>query len=424
MGTLRLLFPESVCPDDIRIIVKGAGEYWFSQYEFENRGAEYIISDVEAGDLKLKIDLPNRLKLDTNIYLLANTINTIGIQFTDTTNYGSSIKGTVMCSDGTKLRGIVKAYAEEEGVKKLTKKTPTSTINNGTYEISKLVPEARYKLDFRVRGFYYTNIILSGITPEDSPCDLVLPNGFNIYGSIVDSEGTLVPSRVRLKNTSEVKSDGNFTLFPVPSGYHTLLVKPRKYASFEYPFTLYNKDLDLGNIVIPDTGVTIRGRILDANGNPVSDAHIHVNSNDSMHTRRYANSDHNGYFTLQYVPRGYKTSFSAYTHEPPAHYRTRLDELWDDVTDLGDITLAQKVLVIIARNTDKSAASLCYANGTQLDEYGMGILPIYKLMTRITFTRIPPFPGMATNQYYVMTPQISSPITNTLKITLPAWLTD
>ena len=148
------------------------------------------------------------------------------------------------------------------------------------------------------------------VEPEaEAEAEIVLSDGGFVTGRVVDGEGRPLGGRARVEvfgdhglpsfasdlMTAEVKADGTFALGPLPLGTLGIDISAPRHASKRVEATIpaRGRAADLGDVVL-ETGLAIRGRVRDKEGNGVGEALVRAFGPQGSQSRGEATSEDDG----------------------------------------------------------------------------------------------------------------------------------
>jgi len=184
------------------------------------------------------------------------------------------IEGVIFDYDGAPFSAEVALYQagkEAEG---------TSRSHHGsTFRFEGLDDSQRYHLqvdqDWQESGAGTTVVMLS-VAPNGPPLEIRLPRLYRITGTVVDEAGRPARAFVSVGGRWRALDSGNFTIYPAAPGEHQLTFKSPQYTPVTRVVSVRNADVDVGEIVLRDKGIQVRGRVIGPDGAPVPQAHVMV----------------------------------------------------------------------------------------------------------------------------------------------------
>jgi len=147
---------------------------------------------------------------------------------------------------------------------------PPDMFPDGRFAIRGLDPQTAYDLFFTPAP---TNIYVRAVLPGGPPLHLVIDPMYRLTGTVKDENGTPLRARLGFLNL-EWNCDGAFQVFPVACGRHVLIVEADGYARAFQEVDVQDGDVDVGDIILKDRGVTLRGNVTDTAGNPGSNTFV------------------------------------------------------------------------------------------------------------------------------------------------------
>jgi len=106
-----------------------------------------------------------------------------------------------------------------------------------------------YDLSVRFYKGSMTNITIKNIVPDGAPIDIQLPVAYRITGNVVDENGKPLKATFNMRSSVNY-GPGEFILYPVFPGTHSLTIKVQGYPKVERKVTVYDSNVDLDDIVI------------------------------------------------------------------------------------------------------------------------------------------------------------------------------
>jgi protocatechuate 3,4-dioxygenase beta subunit len=223
---------------------------------------------------------------------------------------GSTLSGTVRDEAGRPVKGAV-VRAEGGG---LWSAAPPAerTDAQGAFVMSGVEP-GDYVVVAR-EGARAPAIAAVVVEPEgDASVPLTLSDGGFATGRIVDEAGRPLAGRVRAETfedrglpafasdvmMGEAKADGQFALGPLPPGTLGLAVTAPRHASrrVEAWIPARGRTADLGDVAL-ETGLSIRGRVADRDGNGIGGAALLVSATGGDRSQSEATSEADGAFVV------------------------------------------------------------------------------------------------------------------------------
>lgn len=178
-----------------------------------------------------------------------------------------------------------------------------------------------YDLLFTVMiGLRPTNVVVANVRPNDAPLQIVLERTFFIRGVALDPSGAPVeirPDGIFGILLARTKKPGAFVYGPVPVGLCRFCLRVRGYAPYLQDVPVRDRDVELGTIVLT-RGLTLRGRVLDADGEPCPRADLGVVRLPCASLLDIVSAavgegevDDDGYFCVSNVPPGVRIGIAA-----------------------------------------------------------------------------------------------------------------
>jgi len=338
-GSLALKFLYPVDTDTIKIdgeMLKPSKYgtfhiYMFSNYDFKCEEQYFILNDLLTNMYQIRVHDKEILFLNTNVVVSANATTEILID--NSTNALGSIRGSVTTRSGRIVQCSVHVKEQETG-----KRIEGEVLHyTSRFTIGGLSLDRLYDLSVQFFGNSMTNMIFRNIAPNGSPIDIQLPDAYRITGNVIDSDGTPLKAIIGIKSNEE-RGPGEFTLYPVFPGTYSICVNAKDYALVLREVTIYDSNVDLGDIILSDKGIALSGRVVTPENLPVGNVKLYINSiaNQMIGSVK---TDTNGYFRAKAIPRDMALAISS--HHGNALCRRETDPLSSD-TDIGDIVLKPK----------------------------------------------------------------------------------
>ncbi|MCX7002537.1 MAG: carboxypeptidase-like regulatory domain-containing protein [bacterium] len=175
------------------------------------------------------------------------------------------IEGTVRDLRGARLRGYVQARATAP-----PHRNAGAPLSDGAFCLVGLDPASSYDVTIALTS---TNVLIKNVQPGGPPLAVVLPATYRITGSVRDAQGQPLTGEI---SAGFIDKDGEFSLTPFLPGSYTLVIRARGYVPVSRAVQVVNADVDLGEIVLTDRGLSIRGKVCDETGAPVADCHLYL----------------------------------------------------------------------------------------------------------------------------------------------------
>ena len=248
--------------------------------------------------------------------------------------------------------GLVDAVSDERGEFRL------EGLVNSVYAVSASAPG-------------YGRTTKANVSPGE-PVELYLFPGSGVYGRLLDEkgkpvEGALVSAesedRMRMHGPSTAQrsdADGRFAFLGLEPGGYRLFARHEDFAPAFHDLEL-SKESDGEVELVLTAGVTVTGRLVDENDEPVA-GKVSLRGLDGgsvssiLRSRMTAETDAEGFFSLASVPPGAHTilaearGYGSENIEAVVSGKTREEDLGDIVLETG--------LVISGRVVDKSGAPI------------------------------------------------------------------
>ena len=195
---------------------------------------------------------------------------------------GATLAGTVRDDEGRPVKG---AAVRAEGDRSRITPPAERTDARGEFLIPGVQP-GEYTVVAR-EGGRAPGIAVVVVEPEaEARVEILLSEGGFVTGRIVDPDGRPLAARLRLETIDEqrlaastsdriaadAKADGTFALGPLPLGALGIGVSAPRHATRRVEATTTRRGaVDLGDVVL-ETGLAIRGRVHDREGNGLEGA--------------------------------------------------------------------------------------------------------------------------------------------------------
>jgi hypothetical protein len=225
---------------------------------------------------------------------------------------GASLSGRVSDADSRPVAGAV-VLADLEQLRRPSPRVPERTDEQGSFEVLGLDP-GLYRVAVRHPDFAPAVSQARVEAGSGARLDVRLERGAAVSGRLVGADGTGVRGRVSVEEMdgagvpvtvsevlrAEAGDDGRFRLERVPPGAHALQATGSGHAPKRIDVSVGGSAVvDLGDVEL-ESGLAIRGRVVDKGGSPVGDARIegfHFRFGASM-GRYTAQSEPDGAFVL------------------------------------------------------------------------------------------------------------------------------
>lgn len=301
--------------------------------------------EPKASLVETRTDAQGRFRLDglgPGRQVLRATARGYGAQFETSARPGTSVSfylpsgagvvGRVRDSQDRPVAGaVVDVESARSGVGFRPAGRPEETDTQGRFEVLGLQP-GEYRLTARHRELApaITTVTLARGAVEQA--DLVARPGVEVAGRLVDGEekavrgsvalaevdGQAAPSTVAEASKSLAADDGRFKMAHVPVGRHVLAVVAPGFTPQQVDVTVGTSPVDVGDVRL-ETGLVIQGRVVDADGTPVSEAELKAapaplaRQIHDESPERTARSDGNGHFLIGGLGEGtYEVTVEAY----------------------------------------------------------------------------------------------------------------
>jgi hypothetical protein len=296
----------------------------FNKSDFTYKNQQLTMDCLPTNMYQISIKDKDALSLKTNVLITANT--TTEVMIDNNTNAVSVIRGSVTTCSGGIIQCLVSLNEPETG-----KQIDYEWLHdNRVFTFNGLSRVGLYNLTVNFYETSMTNITFKNITPNGPPIDIKLPDFYRITGNVVDDDGNPLKAQVGIKSIKEY-GPGEFTLYYVFSGTHTLCINPSGYPMVEREVTVYDSNVDVGDIVISDKGITLSGRVVTPDNSPAKKTRVIIRTSDG-HNVYDGRTDKEGCYRAQNLPREKAFSVRVYNNV----YKT--EPLSSD-TDIGDIMM-------------------------------------------------------------------------------------
>ena len=220
-----------------------ASEQRFNIIDFTCDKQTMFLDKVPTNIYHIIIKGSTAVFLETNVVISAN--NTTKLIVDNNTNELGVIKGTITTLNDEFVRCDVTV------IEQTTKKTTTSAslYSSKEFIIRELSLDKLYDLKIMIYEGSGTNITITGVKPDGPDLDIKLPVAYRITGNIIDSEGKPLKAYIGIPSTREYEP-GEFVIYPVFPGTYTLRIKTKEYPTVEREVTVYDSNVDLGDIMI------------------------------------------------------------------------------------------------------------------------------------------------------------------------------
>jgi hypothetical protein len=268
---------------------------------------------------------------------------------------GSSIVGTVTAPDEAPVEGASVRLESKYRTYYRSSGSAQRTDSSGRFSIFGVEP-GKHRLVVWHQDF--APAITSGIDlkkNEEVEVDILLHSGTSVSGRLIDEAEQPVQGRISVESMdgeprspllsdlrAETSDKGHFTLGRLPPGSHALSVEASGYAQKRVEVAIGDREepIDLGDSMV-ETGLTIRGRVVDSSGQAIEGASASAYSrgiylDESGQPRFFrAFSDAEGLFALAGLREGtYRVSVRARGYAPQMKDPV---EVGDSVTFVLDV---------------------------------------------------------------------------------------
>jgi len=294
--------------------------------------------------------------MSTNIEIFANTVTELTLALDS--NVAGTIHGMVVASREMGVNAGIAALSSSGTVVSTTSVDGVATTE---FKLTRLAVGERY--DVRViPDSLATSIIVRAVVPDGPPLTITLPAAFVISGEVVTADGVPVKGEAGIAQINMAEFQHTFRIAPVYPGTHILGVRVEGHVLHTQPVDVVDADVDVGRIIIYQHGLTLRGRLVDVRGDPLSRIKLEFmempRSRSNMRALAplsvcEATSGYDGIFEAHNIPSNCELVMTA---DRPDGYCQLLSPLYHD-TDLGVIIIAGTYVVIDARTADGRPAS-------------------------------------------------------------------
>jgi len=225
---------------------------------------------------------------------------------------GGAIVGEVLDEAGQPVSGAI-IYAWLYRGRRVAQTFKTATDEQGRFRLDNL-PQGNYRLRATAKGYlnehHYEDTTVSA--DQESEVNFMLRKGASISGTITDETGNPVHrARVTLAKTDgtalfahQTFSDknGSFSLTGLPEGTYKLKVWHKEYLPQDAgPFTVRPPDEMRDVRIILAQGATLKGIVMDSDGNPLAGVTVAATSS-APYLYRNTVTDKNGRFVIRGLP--------------------------------------------------------------------------------------------------------------------------
>ena len=289
---------------------------------------QYIaLSNQITGNYHIEISGIFLNTFNTNVLVSAKQTTEVLIN-NDTTLTGT-ICGTVADYDET-LMCYVYARKHPPGYQ-----SESSLLHRrNSFTFSGLSPDCLYDLTLSVDIGSVTNISVKNIAPNGPPVTIQFPDAYRITGNVIDAGGNPLKAQI---GTTMLRNygPGEFTLYPAFQGTHTVRIVVPGYPMAFHKVSVHESNVDMGDIVMSDKGISLSGRIVTKENEPVGPIDFYVLSK-SDYSLCSTSTDSNGYFKAETLPRDMPLTISS--RHGKWKFKHETQPLSSD-TDIGDIVI-------------------------------------------------------------------------------------
>ena len=300
----------------------------FGKHNFTAEKQKMSLNETPTNVYKVIIKGKPAISVETNILITAN--NTTEVLINNDTNVLASISGTVTTHEGGIIQCSVSVYEQSTG-KQIEDKY---LYYDSSFTIEGLSRDSVYDLSVKTYEGSRTNILIKSIVPGGPDLNITLPVAYRITGNVIDGDGNPLKAMIGIMSKSE-QGPGEFKLYNVFPGTYSLRITAREYLEVVRTVTVNDSDVDLGDIVLDDKGITISGRIVTKDNVPVGNARIKA-VNKAAGISGSAKTDDSGCFQVKYLPRDMAFYISVNNDKAICDHQT---DVLDSDTDIGDLIL-------------------------------------------------------------------------------------
>ena len=374
------------------------------------------------GNYKIFIRGSDIKNIETNLFVNGKKDTILEINNSNT-NATGVIKGLIHSPSGEKLSAYVHAWKHGKMPKNKQKLhsgdgcASYAYPKHGDFVLSKLKPDEIYDVRIEIAGL--TNIFRYSVIPNNKMLDIVTPPAYRVTGSLVNSDGDPIKGIIWISDWLFGQHGTSvFELYPVFPGNYTVKIRTQNYSLLKRNITVISSDVDLGEIVIDDEGITISGRLLDSKGQPIIDKRIRMygppnisisgKTQNDMHS---AKSNDDGTFEVNNLPSDEIISLHLFDD----HFSRNIGPFPTD-TDIGDIIIKPPPFSIITvLKANGTPASGLYVYGRKLDKNGVFQGQPYENSDTLMITKT----KEDYENYYRAKIPVTDELTNQVTITLP-----
>jgi len=258
--------------------------------------------------------------------------------------------------------------------------------------------------------------MIKSIVPGGPDLDITLPIAYRITGNVIDGDGNPLKALIGIRFRRE-QSPGEFKLYNVLPGTYTLKIAARDYPEVVRPVTVYDSDVDLGDIVLDDKGIIISGRLVTPDNRPAENAHVTITSKTTQ-IRKSEKTDKDGCFQIKGLSRNISYIIRASRDMTRCEYQT--GELSTD-TDIGDLVLKPLPFYSITIvDTDGIPVSVGYINNQKISNNGIWQGYAHPTVSNLKFSKKRITRDTISEDIYKIPITPGTDVTNTITATIPA----
>ncbi len=214
------------------------------------------------------------------------------------------IEGVVHDQDGMPLAAYISLASDQDHQDRRGRRAQA-----GAFRFEGLDTSRRYdvQVDVGCAGMS-TALVIYAVAPGGPARDITVPRPRRISGIICDAAGAPVQASVGMQGFFATFAQGSFDLYPVFAGDYTPLFYSERYAPVTRRVLVDTTDVDLGKIMLSDTGIAVQGTVIDERGLPVPNADVYIECDDGTDGHmvlcsKYVRSGVDGAFGIAGLPR-------------------------------------------------------------------------------------------------------------------------
>jgi len=222
---------------------------------------------------------------------------------------GGSIEGRVVDEAGQPISGaLIYAWLHTNG--RVLKTFRTASDESGRFRLDGL-PQGDYRLRATAKGFLNEHRIeeTTVVADQTAEVNFMLRRGAAISGTVTDEAGNPVhKARLTLAktdgtalfaHTAFTDKNGYFSMTGLPEGTYKLKVWHKDYLPQDTgPYTLQPPDTLTDVRIVLSTGVTLKGVVVDEDGNPIKGVTVSATCSNPYLYRNTV-TDKNGRFEIK-----------------------------------------------------------------------------------------------------------------------------